>query len=232
MANEKILVVEDDSELLKIMVEFLKVEQYQVFTAQDGIQAVELAKEQQPELILLDLMLPKQDGVEVCKQIRELSHAPIIIISAKSSDYDKILTLGVGADDYLTKPFSLMEMVARVKSQIRRFTTFASSSKQPDNTNEVREFGALKIYPNSYKVMLKEKEISFTSREFLIINYLSEHDKNVFTKEQLMNQVWGFSEYVDENTIAVYVGRIREKFSKVGLKPIKTVWGVGYKWEL
>lgn len=150
------------------------------------------------------------------------------MLSAKSGDIDKVLSLGVGADDYMTKPFSPMEIIARIKAHLRRYKTFSSPSA---NTQDKRGFGQLTIDSKSYKVTYKDKEIRFTSREFEIIDFLSQYPSQVFSKEQLYDNVWGLSGFGDLNTIAVYVKRIREKFSEHNLSFIKTVWGVGYKWE-
>jgi DNA-binding response OmpR family regulator len=177
-------------------------------------------------------MLPQVDGIEVCRNIRLHSHAPIIIISAKNSDYDKILSLGVGADDYLTKPFSLIEMTARVKSHLRRFTSFSGDQSGLSATSAAKRiYGRVSIDPRSFTVTIADKAISFTSKEFKLLDYLSLHPSVVFSKEQLIDNVWGYSEFIDGNTIAVYIGRIREKLAKEGVDYIRTVWGVGYKWE-
>lgn len=230
MANEKVLVIEDDFDLSGIMNDYLKKEGFQIkrtFNGQDGI---DLAKNWNPALIVLDIMLPKVDGIEVCRRIRQNSFAPIIIVSAKSSDADKLVSLGVGADDYLTKPFSFSEFIARVKSHIRRFTTFAPQSRcKPE---EKRIFGSLVIDPEGYSVTIDGANIPLTAREFKLLDCLSAHPSQVFSKEQLLQNVWDSSEFVDDNTVAVYVGRLREKMSKAGVSCIKTVWGVGYKWEI
>lgn len=228
--SEKIMLIEDDKDLSNIMKAFLTKEGFEVICAFDGQEGMRLAKDLLPTLILLDIMLPGADGMEVCYQIRTYSLAPIIIISAKNSDMDKLLTLGIGADDYLTKPFSMLEMGARVKSHIRRYTSFQQEALV--KKENLRLFGDLAIDPAGYRVTVRGSEIEFTSREFQLLDYLSSHPSRVFTKEQLMDQVWGFSEYIDPNTITVYIGRIREKLSKYGVGYIKTVWGVGYKWEI
>jgi Response regulators consisting of a CheY-like receiver domain and a winged-helix DNA-binding domain len=153
---------------------------------------------------------------------------PIVMLSAKSSDIDKVLSLGVGADDYITKPFSPMEVIARIKAHIRRFKTFSGQVKEDVAQ---RQFGGLLIDSKGYKVTYKDKEIRFTSREFEIIDFLSQYPSQVFSKEQLYDNVWGMSGFGDLNTIAVYIKRIREKFAACNISYIKTVWGVGYKWE-
>lgn len=229
MSNEKILIVEDDFDLSGVMRDYLKNDGYEVKQAFNGRDAIEISKTFQPALIILDIMLPHVDGIEVCRTVRQTSHAPILIVSAKSSDTDKLLSLGVGADDYLTKPFSLIELVARVKAHIRRFTSF---NVIPTSSIEERTFGKLIIDTKSYRVTAEGKEIALTSKEFKLLDFLSSNPSQVFSKEQLANHVWGYSEYIDDNTIAVYVGRLREKLKASDACYIKTVWGVGYKFEL
>lgn len=234
MANERVLIVEDDKELSNIMKEFLEADGFFVIQAFYGKDGIEKAKQEQPNLILLDIMLPQVDGIEVCRRIRTYSHAPIIIISAKNSDYDKVISLGVGADDYLTKPFSQVEMVARVKSHLRRYTMFSGANEIEEKGQEIkcRTYGLLTIDPKRFLVLVHEREISFTSKEFRLLDFLSRHPGFVFSKEQLIDHVWGYSEYIDDNTVAVYIGRVREKLAKEGIQAIKTVWGVGYKWDI
>ncbi|WP_238483714.1 response regulator transcription factor [Anaerosporobacter faecicola] len=235
--KEKILLVEDDRDLSRIIQAFLTKEGFDLVVAYDGLEGITLAREEQPQLILLDIMLPEVDGLEVCRNIRTNSIAPIIMISAKNSDMDKMISLGIGADDYLTKPFSLLELGARIKSHLRRFTTFQSVEK--NKNRESREslttckvFGNLVIDPVSYKATVEGEKIDFTAREFKLLDFITSNPNQVFSKEQLMNQVWGYAEYIDNNTITVYIGRLREKLSKYNVCYIKTVWGVGYKWEM
>lgn len=232
----KILIVEDDDDLRDVIKGYLKKEGYEILEADNGSDGIHLAKEENPDLIILDIMLPQVDGIEVCRNIRMYSESPIITISAKNSDYDKIMALGTGADDYVTKPFSMVELVARVRSHLRRFTSFKGKSEAvketPKETKEERVFGRLCIEPKAYRVTVEGKEIRFTSKEFQLLEYLSRHPSIVYTKEQLMNDVWGEAEYIDENTIAVYIARIREKLVKEDVNVIKTVWGVGYKWDV
>ncbi len=229
MANEKILLIEDDGDLRRIIKDFLMKEGFDVNLAKDGREGIDLAKSCVPDLILLDLMLPVVDGFEVCREIRSYSMAPIMILSAKKSDMDKMLSLGIGADDYLTKPFSLVELVARIKSHIRRYVSF---SKPVESLKTIRRFGEVEIDPLAYKVSVCGTLIELTSKEFQLLNFLSTHPSQVFSKEQLLDHVWGCSEFVDINTITVYIGRIREKMVKCGACYIKTVWGAGYKWEI
>lgn len=227
MENEKILIIEDDNDLGNLIKDYLRIEGFIGEVAEDGVKGIELANKEKFSLIILDIMLPKLDGITVCRKVREVSNIPIIMLSAKNGEMDKILSLGVGADDYITKPFSPMELLARVKAQIRR----ANFVDNKEICEEVVDYGKLKIYPKSYKAILNNKELDLTTREFQVLDYFSKNSGQVFTKEQLYDGVWGCSEYMDENTIAVYVKRLRGKLGEVGKKSIKTVWGVGYKWE-
>ncbi|WP_346847271.1 response regulator transcription factor [uncultured Clostridium sp.] len=225
--HDKILVIEDDNDLGNLIKDYLEIDGFQVFIANDGLKGVELANDPMIKLIILDIMLPLLDGVEVCKRIRMISKMPILMLSAKSGEMDKILTLGVGADDYMTKPFSPMELVARVKAHIRRYTSFSS-----DTLSDVKQFGDLIVDSKAYKALLNNKEIPLTSKEFQILDFFTSNPSQVFSKSQVYESVWGYSEYMDENTIAVYVKRLREKLGEYGEKSIKTIWGVGYKWEV
>lgn len=229
MANEKILIVEDDRDLSELIMMFLSNEGFDVLNVYDGKEAIEKAKDWQPTLVILDLMLPGTDGISVCRDIRTYSHSPIIIISAKSTDSDKLLSLGMGADDYLTKPFSLPELVARVKSQIRRFTIFTANNSKING--EKRIFGDLVVDVGAFTVTVNGRELPLTVKEFKLIDYFTLNANHVLTKDQIIENVWGFNEFLDDNTIAVHIGRLREKLAKVDVSCIKTIWGVGYKWE-
>ena len=228
MSKETILIIEDDIDLSNIMKDFLNNEEYTIKQAFDGIEGLEMNKSLNPSIVILDIMLPKCDGIEVCKRIRDNSNIPIIIISAKKSDYDKVLALGVGADDYLTKPFSQIELVARVKSHLRRFTQFVPKE---DNSVSVKKFKNIEINSLSYEVKIDNKLVEFSPKEFQLLDFLTSNVGQVFSKEQLIDNIWGYSEFIDLNTIAVYIGRLREKLQKHNVNNIKTVWGVGYKWE-
>lgn len=229
MENNRILIIEDDIDLSKIIRDFLSNDNYNVRQAYNGKDGLELAKSFMPDLIILDIMLPELDGIDVCKNIRSTSNIPIIIISAKSSDYDKVLALGVGADDYLTKPFSQIELVARVKSHLRRANEFTINKNIQDKS--IKKLGALTIDSESYKASINGKDIDFSPKEFQLLDFLTSNPSKVYTKEQLIDSIWGYTEFIDQNTIAVYIGRLREKLAKENINNIKTVWGVGYKWE-
>lgn len=228
--KETILIIEDDIDLSNVMKDFIANEGYDVRQAFTGIDGLRMLKDCEPALVVLDIMLPGIDGIVVCKKIREENHLPIVIISAKNSDYDKVLALGVGADDYMTKPFSQIELVARIKSHLRRVTQFIPV--QAKDKRREKCFGRLKIYSDSYEVTVEGKVIDFSPKEFQVLDFLSEYPSQVFTKDQIISRVWGYSDFIDDNTIAVYIGRIREKLVKENAHYIKTVWGVGYKWEV
>ena len=227
MEKGKILIVEDDNDLANLITDYLRIEGYTGIIAENGAKGLNMATSEKVELVVLDIMLPELDGITVCRKIREVSNVPIIMLSAKSGEMDKILSLGVGADDYITKPFSPMELLARIKAQIRR----AGLVENKIIDEDIIDYGDLKIYSKSYKVMLNNKEVDLTTKEFQILDYFCKNSGQVFTKEQLYDGIWGCSEFMDENTIAVYVKRLRSKLGDIGKKSIKTVWGVGYKWE-
>ncbi|MDS0524863.1 response regulator transcription factor [Clostridium sp. SHJSY1] len=228
MANENIFIVEDDRDISNILKDYLENEEFVVNCCNNGSDALSIFNSIKPDIVILDIMLPEVDGIEICRTIRTYSLVPIIMLSAKSGDIDKILSLGVGADDYITKPFSPMEIIARIKAHIRRYKTF---SNPIINIQEKKKFGKLIIDSKSYRITFGDKEIHLTSREFEIIDFLSEYPSQVFSKEQLYDNVWGINDFSDLNTIAVYIKRIREKLIEYNANYIKTVWGVGYKWE-
>lgn len=228
MASEKILIIEDDTDIANLLRDYLVNEGFKVLLCDNGGNAADCFKAFSPDIIILDIMLPEVDGIEICRTIRNTSYIPIIMLSAKSGDIDKILSLGVGADDYITKPFSPVEVIARVKAQLRRYKTF---SNKKENTSGEKRFNGLIIDSKGYKVTYNNSEIKFTSREFEIIDYLSDYPGQVFSKEQVYDNVWGLSGFGDLNTVAVYIKRIREKFCEYNINCIKTVWSVGYKWE-
>ena len=224
---EKILIVEDDNDLANLIKDYLRIEGYVGIVADTGIKGLETVKSEEVSLIILDIMLPELDGITVCRKIREFSNIPIIMLSAKSGEMDKILSLGIGADDYMTKPFSPMELLARIKAQLRR----AGLGTNNVVDEGITDYGELKIYSKSYKVVLSNIEVDLTTKEFQVLDFFVKNSGQVFTKEQLYDGIWGQSEFMDENTIAVYVKRLRNKLGEVGKNSIKTVWGVGYKWE-
>lgn len=228
MSHERVLIVDDEIELTCIVRDYLKREGFETETAYDGVSAVRVFEAFKPQLVILDVMLPDYDGMEVCRRIRASSNIPIIMLSAKNSDIDKILGLGLGADDYISKPFSPGELVARVKAHLRRYVNlfFDEPAKQ-------LKFGMLEIDDKAYTVSVNNKKVDLAAKEFELLSFLAHHPLQVFTREQLFNQVWGFDEYGDINTVTVHIRKIREKIEQNPSQPIfiKTVWGVGYKFD-
>ena len=229
MSNERILIVDDEVDLARIEEKYLTKEGFQVSTANDGKEALDVFKSFKPQLVILDIMLPKLDGMEVCRIIRSKSKVPVIMLSAKDGDLDKVLSLGLGADDYITKPFSPLELVARVKAHIRRYQDFnTENSKEEQNIIKIKD---LEINTASYDVSINGELLSLTSKEFEMLTLLCRNPNQVLSKEQIYEKVWGFNEYGEISAVAVYINRLREKMGKFGANYIKTVRGVGYKLE-
>jgi DNA-binding response OmpR family regulator len=224
--GQKILIIEDEKELAEILAAYLEVEGYKAITANDGMDGLLAFDKENPELVLLDIMLPRKDGISVCKEIREKSNVPIIMISAKSGEMDKVIALGIGADDYVTKPFSPLELVARVKANLRRYDQMADKVSSTSDTITV---GELALKKSSYTAEAKGDNLALTTKEFDILYYLAENQNRVFTKEQIYNGVWGYDSFGDDSSVTVYIKRLREKLGAFGLDYIKTVWGAGYK---
>ncbi len=221
-----ILVVDDEKPIVDILKLNLTKNGYKVVEAYDGEEAVEKAKSSDPDLILLDVMLPKMDGFGVCKKIRETSSTPIIMLTAREDEVDKVLGLELGADDYMTKPFSLRELLARVKANLRRTTIAVNDNSQPD----ILEFGAIKIIPEKYEVTKNGKVIDLTFREFELLKFLAVQKGKIFSRESLLNKVWDYEFYGDVRTVDVTVRRLREKIEDNPSEPqyIMTKRGVGY----
>lgn len=227
MDNKKILVVDDERPIADIIKFNLEKEGYKVFIAEDGQQAVNMTYEHKPDLIVLDIMLPIMDGFTVCKKLRENMTTPIIMLTAKEEEVDKVLGLELGADDYMTKPFSVRELMARVKANIRRIN-FASSST--DGGGQVIKSGSLVIDLNRYEVRKENLVIELTLREFELLRYLALHAEQVFSRETLLEEVWGYEYYGDVRTVDVTVRRLREKVEDdpSNAKYVQTKRGVGY----
>ncbi|UUV98203.1 response regulator YycF [Vagococcus luciliae] len=225
---KKILVVDDEKPISDIVKFNLTKEGYEVFTAFDGEEAVEMVDEVNPDLIILDLMLPKKDGLEVCRDVRKKYDTPIIMVTAKDSEIDKVLGLELGADDYVTKPFSNRELVARVKANLRRHDNTTSKTEEIQN-NELT-IGALTIHPDAYVVSKRGETIELTHREFELLHYLAKHIGQVMTREHLLQTVWGYDYFGDVRTVDVTVRRLREKIEDNASHPnwLITRRGVGY----
>lgn len=225
--EKKVLVVEDEKPIADILQFNLEKEGYRVAVAYDGEEALEKVKEETPDLVLLDLMLPKKDGMEVCREIRKEHYMPIIMLTAKDSEIDKVLGLELGADDYVTKPFSTRELIARVKANLRRHQ---KDENQVDMEAKDIEIGPLVIQPNAYQVTKHGEPLDLTHREFELLHYLARHIGQVMTREHLLQTVWGYDYFGDVRTVDVTVRRLREKVED---NPSHPVWiitrrGVGY----
>ncbi|MBL4953359.1 response regulator YycF [Neobacillus sp. OS1-32] len=227
--EKKILIVDDEKPIADILQFNLRKEGYLVYCAYDGNEALNLVEEVQPDLILLDIMLPGKDGMEVCREIRKNYEMPIIMLTAKDSEIDKVLGLELGADDYVTKPFGTRELIARVKANLRRHQQVISQSETENDTNEV-SIGTLVIHPDAYIVSKRGETIELTHREFELLYYLAQHIGQVMTREHLLQTVWGYDYYGDVRTVDVTVRRLREKIEDNPSHPawIVTRRGVGY----
>jgi DNA-binding response OmpR family regulator len=223
----KILIVDDDENICELLRLYLNKENFETIVANDGEQAVELALKYSPDLILLDIMLPKLDGWQVCREIRKHAETPIIMITAKGEVFDKILGLELGADDYVTKPFDTKEIVARVKAVLRR-----SNDKNKKQIEEVK-YDKLRINLTNYELEVDGKIIDTPPKELELIYHLANNPNRVYTRDQLLDEVWGFDYYGDSRTVDVHVKRLREKLEDISPEwSLKTVWGVGYKFEV
>ncbi|MFD1736505.1 response regulator transcription factor [Bacillus salitolerans] len=230
MEKDTILIVEDEREIGELVRDYLHIDGYKVILSFDGEDGMLAFEKEQPSLVVLDIMLPKLNGIEVCRKIRSVSNIPIIMMSAKKSDTDKIIGLGIGADDYITKPFSPSELVARIKAQLRRYHQFSVQSIPQNRTLKVQD---LEIDIQGYNVYVSGNQIELSGKEFQLLHYLAANTGQVFSKEQLFNQIWGYDTYGDMNTVTVYIRKIREKIEFDPSNPtyIKTVWGIGYKFD-
>ncbi|WP_411681181.1 response regulator transcription factor [Clostridium thailandense] len=229
--KETILVVDDEKEIRNLIGIYLENEGFEVLKASNGVEALSILENKEIHLIILDIMMPKMDGMEACMKIRENKNMPIIMLSAKTEDMDKILGLTTGADDYMTKPFNPLELIARVKSQIRRYTKLNNIH---ESKNEgVIEIDDLIVDVLTHEVKIGDKEIALTRREFDILELLAKNRGIVFSTENIYESVWKEEFYESDNTIMVHIRKIREKIEENPRKPkyIKTVWGVGYKFE-
>ena len=227
MSKLKILLVDDDPNIRQLVNLYLEKEGFEVAMADRGDEALKLFRESPPNLILLDVMLPGMDGWQVCREVRKTSNIPIIMLTAKDETFDKVLGLELGADDYISKPFDMKELVARIKAVIRRYQSADAPSKE-------LAFPGLTINISHYTVTYMGNELEMPPREIELLYFLASHPGQVFTREQLLEQVWGYDFFGDSRTVDVHVKRLREKLNggeTLGWS-IKTVWGVGYKFEV
>ena len=225
--GSKILVADDDNNICELLKIYLENEGYEVVTANDGVKAISSFKIYEPDLILLDIMMPRKDGWQVCREIREISSKPIIMVTARGEVFDKVLGLELGADDFITKPFDTKEVAARVKAVLRRY------SGHDNDDSEVIRFDNLEISHQKYELKLAGKVVDIPPKELELLYFLTSNYNRVFTRDQLLDKVWGFDYLGDSRTVDVHVKRLREKLEGKSDKwTLKTVWGVGYKFEL
>lgn len=226
--KQRILIADDDSNIAELISLYLMKEGYETKKAEDGREALRMVQTFNPDLIILDIMMPEMDGYEVCREVRKTSTIPIIMLTAKGETFDKVLGLELGADDYMVKPFDTKELVARVKAVLRRMESKEVNAKK-------LSFENLLINLSNYSVAYKGETVEMPPRELELLFYLASHPNQVFTREQLLNQIWGYEYYGDTRTVDVHIKRIREKLGSDEDHPkwsIKTVWGVGYKFEV
>lgn len=227
----KILIVEDEEAIADLEKDYLELSGFKVEVANDGQSGISKALKGNYDLFILDLMLPGVDGFDICRQIREEKNTPIIMVSAKKDDIDKIRGLGLGADDYMTKPFSPSELVARVKAHLARYDRLTGSAAQKNKVIEIR---GLKIDTTARRVWINEEEKTFTTKEFDLLTFLASHPNHVYTKEELFREIWDMESIGDIATVTVHIKKIREKVEINTAKPqyIETIWGVGYRFKV
>ena len=227
----RILIIEDESSIAELEKDYLELSGLEVALEEEGNQGLKRALEEDFDLLILDLMLPGLDGFEICRRFREVKNTPIIMISAKKEDIDKIRGLGLGADDYMTKPFSPSEMVARVKAHLARYERLIGSGS-PEN--EIIEIRGLKIDKTARRVWINGEEKNFTTKEFDLLTFLAQNPNHVFTKEELFSKIWDMESIGDIATVTVHIKKIREKIEFNTAKPqyIETIWGVGYRFKV
>lgn len=227
----KILIIEDDTAIAELEKDYLEINEFDVTLEKDGSSGAARALDEEFDLIILDLMLPGMDGFEICKLIREKKNTPIIMVSARKDDIDKIRGLGLGADDYMTKPFSPSELVARVKAHLARYQRLTSAGAE---ANEIIEIRDLVIDKTARRVTMKGEEKNFTTKEFDLLTFLAEHPNHVYSKEELFKEIWEMESVGDIATVTVHIKKIREKIEEDTSKPkyIETIWGVGYRFHL
>ncbi|MBQ7248264.1 MAG: response regulator transcription factor [Lachnospiraceae bacterium] len=229
MSKQRILIVDDDPNIAELISLYLNKEQFETAIAGDGSQALAMVDSFDPDLILLDLMLPGIDGYQVCREIRQTRSTPIIMMSAKGEVFDKVLGLELGADDYVIKPFDTKELIARIKAVLRRTSTVQAAA--PDDASQIVRFPGLVINKTNYSVTLDGEPLQVTPRELDLLYYLASSPNRVFTREQLLDRLWGYDYVGDSRTVDVHVKRLREKLGDHDDWALTTVWGVGYRFE-
>ena len=226
----KVLIVEDEDAIAEIERDYLELSGFDVTLASDGKEGLDIALKEDFDIIILDIMLPGMDGFDICKEIRKEKDIPIIMVSAKKEDIDKIRGLGIGADDYMTKPFSPSELVARVKAHLARYERLLTNNKPEKEIIEIR---GIKIDKTARRVFVNGEEKSFTTKEFDLLTFLAEHPNHVYTKEELFREIWDMDSIGDIATVTVHIKKIREKIEADTSNPqyIETIWGVGYRFK-
>ena len=229
--KQRVLIVDDDANIAELISLYLTKECYETLIVYDGEEALRVFREFNPNIILLDLMLPGVDGFEICRKVREVKNTPIIMVSAKKDDIDKIRGLGLGADDYMTKPFSPSELVARVKAHMARYDRLVGSNQK---NNDIIEIRGIRIDKTARRVIVDGVEKAFTGKEFDLLTFLAEHPNHVYTKEELFREIWDMDSIGDIATVTVHIKKIREKIEYDSAKPqyIETIWGVGYRFKV
>ena len=226
----KILIIEDEEAIAELEKDYLEMSGYEVLIENDGAKGLQAALKENIDLLVLDLMLPGVDGYDICKQVREEKNIPILMVSAKKDDSDKIRGLGLGADDYMTKPFSPSELVARVKAHLSRYERLVGSTQK---SNDIVEIRGIKIDKTARRVFINGEEKIFTTKEFDLLTFLAENPNHVFTKDELFREIWDMESIGDIATVTVHIKKIREKIEFDTSKPqyIETIWGVGYRFK-
>lgn len=227
----RILIIEDENAIAELEKDYLELSGFEVEVSNDGQEGLEYALQKEYDLIILDLMLPNVDGFEICKQVRDKKNTPIIMVSAKKEDIDKIRGLGLGADDYMTKPFSPSELVARVKAHLARYERLVGSAVEENKIIEIR---GIKIDTTARRVWINGEEKTFTTKEFDLLTFLASHPNRVYTKDELFSEIWDMESIGDIATVTVHIKKIREKVEFDTSKPqyIETIWGVGYRFKV
>lgn len=229
--SKRILIVEDEESIADLEKDYLELSGFDVEIENDGTSGMERALNEDFDMFILDLMLPGTDGFEICRKIREKKNTPVLMVSAKKDDIDKIRGLGLGADDYITKPFSPSELVARVKAHLARYERLIGSTAQKNDIIEIR---GIRIDKTARRVWVNEEEKQFTTKEFDLLTFLAENPNHVFTKDELFSKIWDMESIGDIATVTVHIKKIREKIEFNTAKPqyIETIWGVGYRFKL
>lgn len=228
--RRRILIVDDEATVREVVGQYLELEGYHVLQAATGLEALQVASATPPDLVILDLTLPGIDGLEVCRRLRAASAVPILMLTARAEDADKLLGFDVGTDDYLTKPFNPRELVARVQAIMRRLEAMSVPAMVFDGN---LQFGGITIHPRTRQVERDGVPVDLTTKEFDLLHFLAAHPKQVFTREQLLQHVWNYDNYGEDSTVTVHIRRLREKVEPDPARPrhVRTVWGIGYKFE-